>query len=87
MALPNMAPVHAKIPGMPDLIARRPATADDVARWAQDVRSGQNGLHGRGTATPPSTVSTPSIPSIPSTPSAPPTYPLGCLSGAGQLAR
>ena len=29
------------------LIARRPATADDVARWARDVRVGQDGRHGQ----------------------------------------
>src|ERR1043166_4246554 len=31
-----------------ELIARRPATADDVANWARDVRNGQCGLRGRG---------------------------------------
>jgi four helix bundle suffix protein len=29
------------------LIARRPATADDVAEWAQEVRYGQHGRSGR----------------------------------------
>ena len=42
-------------PRRADLIARRPATADDVARWARDVRSGQSGLHGREAASTPST--------------------------------
>ena len=69
-------------PRRADLIARRPATADDVARWAQDVKSGQNGLHGRGTATTPSTMSTPSMPSMPSTPSTPSTYPEIAANGA-----
>jgi four helix bundle suffix protein len=54
-------------PRRADLIARRPATADDVARWAQEVRSGRNGLHGREAATPPSPMSTPSTASTPST--------------------
>jgi len=30
-----------------ELIARRPATADDVAQWAQEVHDGQDGRHGR----------------------------------------
>jgi len=62
-------------PRRADLIARRPATADDVARWAQDVKSGQNGLHGQEAAAPPSTLSTPSTSSTPSTPSTAPPYP------------
>jgi len=69
-------------PRRADLIARRPATADDVARWAQNVKSGQNGLHGRETATTPSTTSTPSMPSMPSTPSTPSTYPEIAANGA-----
>jgi hypothetical protein len=60
-------------PRRADLIARRPATADDVARWAQDVKSGQNGLHGRETATTPSPMSMPSTPS---------TYPEIAANGA-----
>jgi four helix bundle suffix protein len=39
-------------PRRAELIARRPATADEVAQWARDVRqrecSGQNGQHGQG---------------------------------------
>ena len=31
-----------------NLIARRPATADDVAEWARDVRYGRHGQSGRG---------------------------------------
>jgi four helix bundle suffix protein len=30
-----------------ELIARRPATADDVAAWAREVHDGQNGRHGQ----------------------------------------
>ena len=51
-------------PRRSDLIARRPGTADDVARWARDVKSGQGGQHGRQTPKP---QSTPSISSTPST--------------------
>jgi len=29
-----------------ELIARRPATADDVAQWAREVHDGQDGQHG-----------------------------------------
>lgn len=66
-----------------ELIARRPATADDVARWARDVRGGagggQSGLSGQagqggqekevpGSVQPASsTQSTQSTPSTPST--------------------
>jgi four helix bundle suffix protein len=56
-------------PRREDLIARRPATADAVAEWARDVKSGRSGRHGRKTSAPPST------PSIPSTSSTPSTYP------------
>ncbi len=31
-----------------ELIARRPATADDVAAWAREVHDGQDGRHGHG---------------------------------------
>jgi four helix bundle suffix protein len=31
-----------------ELIARRPATADDVAAWARDVHDGQDGRHAQG---------------------------------------
>ena len=31
-----------------ELIARRPATADDVAQWTRDVHDGHDGRHGRG---------------------------------------
>jgi four helix bundle suffix protein len=41
-----------------ELITRRPSTADDVAAWARDVRSGQCGLSGRGGSSMPSTKST-----------------------------
>jgi four helix bundle suffix protein len=34
-------------PRRAELIARRPATADDVAQWAVDVRNGRYGQHGR----------------------------------------
>jgi four helix bundle suffix protein len=69
------------------LIARRPATADAVAQWAREVKtglSGQSGLHGQGEQiqpsgqalpTPPSTASTPSTSSMPSTSCTPSTYP------------
>jgi four helix bundle suffix protein len=55
-------------PRRADLIGRRPATADAVAVWAQEVhgRSGRNGQV---------VVSLPSTPSIPSTSSTLPTYP------------
>jgi len=45
-------------PRRADLIARRPAEADDVARWAKDVKSGRCGQHGRIEASTPSTTST-----------------------------
>lgn len=48
-------------PRRAELIARRPATADDVAQWAVDVRNGRHGRNG------PTEASTPSMPSIPST--------------------
>src|ERR1700758_4753819 len=36
-------------PRRAELIARRPATVDDVAKWARDVRErGRNGQHGQG---------------------------------------
>jgi four helix bundle suffix protein len=44
-----------------ELVARRPATADDVAQWARAVHDGQrgrHGQHGRGTAGQPFTEST-----------------------------
>ena len=43
-----------------ELIAARPATADDVAEWAQAVhgQDGQSGQHGRGKTETKSTVST-----------------------------
>lgn len=52
------------------LIDRRPATADDVARWARDVHSGHCGLGGRsglGGHSGLSTLSTQSTSSTPST--------------------
>jgi four helix bundle suffix protein len=48
-------------PRRTELIARRPATADDVARWAVDTRNGRYGQHGQtevGDASMPSTSST-----------------------------
>lgn len=42
-------------PRRAELIARRPTTADAVAQWAKDVKSGRHGLNG------PSTLSTKSI--------------------------
>ena len=30
-----------------ELIARRPATSDDVAKWAKDMHHGQDGRHGQ----------------------------------------
>jgi len=47
-------------PRRADLIARRPATADDVAQWARDVRSGLCGQSGQKSQTTPSPASTPS---------------------------
>ncbi len=53
-----------------ELIARRPATADDVARWARDVKNGQDGSqgqhgpHGQGDFGGASTGSTPGYPEI-----------------------
>ena len=50
-------------PRRADLIARRPQSADDVARWARDVKSGRGGQSGRSgqeAASAPSTMSTPS---------------------------
>jgi four helix bundle suffix protein len=61
-------------PRRTELIARRPATADDVARWARDMKNsdnthhspnGQHGQHGRHQQ--PSTSSMKSMPSTPST--------------------
>jgi four helix bundle suffix protein len=54
-------------PRRSDLIARYPATADDVSQWARDMKSGQRGQHGQETPTPQSTSSTPSTSSMPST--------------------
>src|ERR1035437_9203258 len=51
-------------PRRADLIARRPATADAVAEWVREVRSGPAGRHGRSGA---GTASTVSISSTPST--------------------
>ena len=44
-----------------ELIARRPATADDVARWAVDMKGGQHGPHGQSDSEEASMRSTPSI--------------------------
>lgn len=57
-------------PRRAELIARRPATADDVARWARDVKNGQDGSqgqhgpHGQGDFGGASTGSTPGYPEI-----------------------
>ncbi|MBI5687025.1 MAG: four helix bundle protein [Verrucomicrobia bacterium] len=58
-----------------ELIARRPAAADDVAAWARAVHGGQDGQHGQGGrgASPKSTVSTKSTTS---------TYPEIAANGA-----
>lgn len=53
------------------LIARRCATADEVATWVAEV----HGRHGRSGHARTSSPSTPSTPSTESTPSPPPTYP------------
>lgn len=48
-------------PRRAELIARRPATADDVARWAVDMRNGRHGqgrLHGQQADLTASTLST-----------------------------
>jgi four helix bundle suffix protein len=50
-----------------ELIARRPATADDVAEWAQVVHDGQDGRHGQGGQSGPKQNSTESIQSTKST--------------------
>ena len=34
-------------PRRAELIRRRPATADDVAAWARDIRNGPHGQNGR----------------------------------------
>ncbi|MEW5875422.1 MAG: four helix bundle suffix domain-containing protein [Candidatus Zixiibacteriota bacterium] len=77
-----------KDPRRQDLIDRRPATADDVARWARDVKNGLSGLSGlRGQKAPMpkssvSTESTESTSSTKSTSSLPPTYPEIAANGA-----
>jgi four helix bundle suffix protein len=45
-------------PRRAELIARRPATADDVAQWAVDVRNGRYGQHGQDEPEDPSMPST-----------------------------
>ena len=54
-------------PRRADLIRRRPATADAVAEWVREVRSGLGGPHGQGGLSGASTASTASISSTPST--------------------
>ena len=56
-------------PRRTDLIARRPAAADDVAQWAMDAKNGRCGQHGHTDRT---VGSTPPISSTPSTQSTPP---------------
>ena len=66
------------------LVARRCATADDVARWAKEVhdgRHGQDGQDGHDGQDP----SISSIPSIPSIPSIKPTYPAIAANAAHVL--
>jgi four helix bundle suffix protein len=58
-------------PRRADLIARRPATADAVAEWVREVRSGQHGRHGPGGRAGAGTASTGSISSTASTSSYP----------------
>jgi four helix bundle suffix protein len=58
-------------PRRADLIARRPATADAVAEWVREVRSGQHGRHGQGGRAGAGTASTGSISSTASTSSYP----------------
>ena len=59
-------------PRRAELIAARPATADDVAAWARAVHDGQNGRRGRGEKQK----------SIQSTVSTQPTYPEIAANGA-----
>jgi four helix bundle suffix protein len=59
-------------PRRADLIARRPATADAVAEWARDVKSGRYGRCGRSGQIGQEPTEQPSISSTVSTPS---TYP------------
>jgi four helix bundle suffix protein len=62
-----------------ELIAARPATADDVAAWARAVHEGQDGQRGRGKTGQKSTTSTKSTKSTKSTVS---TYPEIAANGA-----
>lgn len=48
-------------PRRADLIARRPSTADDVARWALDVKNGRYGQNGRKNVSTLSSISYPEI--------------------------
>lgn len=43
----NLSQWDRNDPRRTELIARRPAMADDVAQWAKDVKSGQHGRHGQ----------------------------------------
>jgi four helix bundle suffix protein len=63
-------------PGRAELIARRPATADAVAKWAKDVHDGQDGRRG------PSGRAAAGQPSIVSTKSAVSTFPEIAANGA-----
>ena len=54
-------------PRRADLIARRPATADAVAEWVREVRSGPGGRHGQRGRSGAGTASTSSISSTSST--------------------
>ena len=58
-------------PRRADLIGRRPATADAVAEWVREVRSGQHGRHGQGGQSGAGTASTGSTSSTASTSSYP----------------
>jgi len=64
-----------------DLIARRPATADDVAAWVESVH-GQNGWSGRTGQSGPSRTTKKSTEPIQSTVSTQPTYPEIAANGA-----
>ncbi len=65
----NLHQWDRKDPRRAELIARRPANADEVARWAKDMKNGQSGLSGHSGQNP-STSSTKSTKSTKSTPSA-----------------
>jgi len=61
-------------PRLADLIARRPGTEEDFARWAEDVKNGLNGRNGQNGQETRDPSSFKSIQSIPSIPRKAPTY-------------